>query len=144
MRAIPVRSEFAACDVRPEKHVAMNLVERHASWRSTNPRVTIVEASCCDALAVQQLFSGYRVHQVVHLGAFTGVRASFADPALYEQNNVGGTQVLLEAVRRYPVDRFVLVSSSTVYGPNCSYAVATRLRILSAPGSGVARQPLRV
>ena len=30
--------------------------------------------------------------------------------------NVEGTQVLLDAVRRHPVERFVLISSSEVYG----------------------------
>jgi UDP-glucuronate 4-epimerase len=38
------------------------------------------------------------------------------DPAIYERVNVGGTLVLLEAVRQHPVRRFLLISSSTVYG----------------------------
>ena len=32
--------------------MAMNLVQRHASWNSTNPRVTIVEADITLALAL--------------------------------------------------------------------------------------------
>jgi CheY-like chemotaxis protein len=66
LRAIPVRSEFAACDVRPEKHVAMNLVQRHASLNSTNPRVTIVEADITLALALSHNLKteGYVVESV--------------------------------------------------------------------------------
>ena len=66
MRAIPVRSEFGACDVRREKHIAMNLVQRHASWNSTNPRVTIVEADITLALALSHNLKteGYVVENV--------------------------------------------------------------------------------
>ena len=66
LRAIRGRSEFAACDVRPEKHVAMNLVQRHASWNSTNPRVTIVEADITLALALSHNLKteGYVVESV--------------------------------------------------------------------------------
>jgi hypothetical protein len=66
LRAIPVRSEFAPCGVRPEKHIAMNLVQRHASWNSTNPRVTIVEADITLALALSHNLKteGYVVESV--------------------------------------------------------------------------------
>jgi UDP-glucuronate 4-epimerase len=50
------------------------------------------------------------------LGGYAGVRASSAMPLVYEEANVRGTLVLLEAVRKYPVERFVFASSSTVYG----------------------------
>jgi UDP-glucuronate 4-epimerase len=79
-------------------------------------RVTCVEGDFRDAEAMQRLFSERRFSHVVHLGAYAGVRPSVARPLLYEQTNVGGTLVLLEAARQFPVDRFLLISSSTVYG----------------------------
>ncbi|HEX5442899.1 MAG TPA: NAD-dependent epimerase/dehydratase family protein [Pirellulales bacterium] len=81
-----------------------------------DPRVTLVEANFCEAAAVRQLFDDYELTHVVHLGAYAGVRPSIANPLLYEQTNVGGTLALLEAARQHPVERFLLISSSTVYG----------------------------
>ena len=81
-----------------------------------DPRVRVVEASFGDAAAVGQLLAAEDVRQIVHLGALAGVRSSIAQPLVYEETNVRGTLVLLEAVRARPVERFLLVSSSTVYG----------------------------
>ncbi|HEV3007104.1 MAG TPA: GDP-mannose 4,6-dehydratase [Pirellulales bacterium] len=79
-------------------------------------RVTVVEATFCDAPAMRRLFEDHDVSRVVHLGAYAGVRPSVANPLIYQQTNVGGTLALLEAARMHEVDRFLLISSSTVYG----------------------------
>lgn len=55
---------------------------------------------------------------VVHLAARAGVRPSIEQPLLYEEVNVRGTMVLLEACRRIPACRFIFGSSSSVYGNN--------------------------
>jgi len=79
-------------------------------------RVTVIEGTFVDVAAMAHLFAEHGVRQVVHLGAYAGVRASVASPLLYEETNVRGTLALLEAARQHPVERFLLVSSSTVYG----------------------------
>lgn len=81
-----------------------------------HPRVEVVEDTFCDAAAMRRLFLQHDVAQVVHLGAYAGVRPSIQWPLIYEQTNVGGTLALLEAARYHAVSRFLLVSSSTVYG----------------------------
>ena len=83
---------------------------------ANDPRVKLVEADFCDAEAMRRLFDERRISAVVHLGAYAGVRPSVANPFLYEKTNVGGTLALLEAARRHPLERFLLASSSTVYG----------------------------
>ena len=85
-----------------------------------NTRVTIVEQSFCEFDAMRELFATHGVRRVMHLGAYAGVRPSVANPKIYYQSNVNGTLSLLEAARSHPVDRFVLVSSSTVYGKNAA------------------------
>jgi UDP-glucuronate 4-epimerase len=55
---------------------------------------------------------------VVHLAARAGVRPSIAQPHLYQDVNVKGTLVLLEACRKTGVKRFIFGSSSSVYGNN--------------------------
>lgn len=84
---------------------------------ASHPQVTIVEATFCDSEAMSRLFDQYDVAHVVHLGAYAGVRASIERPQIYLETNVGGTLALLEAARHHPVERFLLISSSTVYGP---------------------------
>jgi len=81
-----------------------------------NRRATVVEQSFCDPAAMRRLFAAHAVKHVVHLGAQAGVRASVDDPYACQKANVEGTLALLEAARAHPVDRFLLVSSSTVYG----------------------------
>lgn len=81
-----------------------------------NSRVTLVEGDICDAAAMRRLFDQHRFSHVVHLAAYAGVRPSVANPLIYEKTNVGGTLSLLEAARQFPVQRFLLISSSTVYG----------------------------
>lgn len=79
-------------------------------------RVAVIEESICNVPAMARLFADNHIRQVVHLAAYAGVRYSVEHPQLYQESNVGGTLALLEAARQYPVDRFVLISSSTVYG----------------------------
>lgn len=76
----------------------------------------LVETDICDAGTVDKVFAQGRFDCVVHLAARAGVRSSLDDPVLYEETNVKGTYVLLEACRRHSVPRFVFGSSSSVYG----------------------------
>lgn len=79
-------------------------------------RITIVEGSFCDPAVVEELFRRHAFQRVMHLGGYAGVRTSLSQPLIYEEANVRGTLVLLEAARQFPVERFSFVSSSTVYG----------------------------
>ncbi len=81
-----------------------------------NRRVSVIEGDFCDFETTERLFARHRFQHVLHLGAYGGVRYSVDNPAIYQQTNVGGTLSLLEAARRHPVERFLLTSSSTVYG----------------------------
>jgi UDP-glucose 4-epimerase len=60
-----------------------------------------------------------RTH-VFHLAAQAGVRKSWGrDFAIYTENNIEATQILLEAVTKMPsLERLVYASSSSVYGDN--------------------------
>ncbi len=79
---------------------------------------TLVEADIRDETAMMQLFDMSRFEGVIHLAARAGVRPSIAQPALYADVNVRGTSILLEASRASSCDRFVMASSSSVYGNN--------------------------
>jgi UDP-glucuronate 4-epimerase len=78
----------------------------------------VIEGDVRDADAVGRLLTETRFDAVMHLAAMAGVRPSLEDPLLYEDVNVRGTLVLLEAIRRSPGTRMIFASSSSVYGSN--------------------------
>lgn len=78
--------------------------------------VTFVEGDICDEGRVGDLCEGFRPEAIVHIAARAGVRPSLEQPLLYERVNVGGTAVLLEAARKTGCGKFILASSSSIYG----------------------------
>ena len=82
-----------------------------------------VRADVSDATAASALFRleadravSKPVTRVCHLGARSGVAASFDDAAGVVNANVGSTAALLAAAAEFGVDAFVLGSSGSVYG----------------------------
>ncbi|MCA9249747.1 MAG: GDP-mannose 4,6-dehydratase [Phycisphaerales bacterium] len=75
------------------------------------------EGDIRDADAVARLFAG-DVETVVHLAARAGVRPSIVEPQRCQDVNVGGTTVMLDAARNAKCPKFVMASSSSVYGNN--------------------------
>jgi nucleoside-diphosphate-sugar epimerase len=77
-----------------------------------------------DLPALEQLFnrqasgtqSGGRFDAVLNLAARAGVRPSVADPWTYLRANAEGALNLLELCRRFNVKKFVLASTSSLYG----------------------------
>jgi UDP-glucose 4-epimerase len=66
--------------------------------------------------ALERAFSSGRVDAVLHFAGLKSVGESVEKPALYRDNNVGGTNALLDAMTRFGVRRMVFSSSATVYG----------------------------
>ena len=83
-----------------------------------SPRFSFVEGDIRDGETIDTLLGGGAVEIILHLAARAGVRPSIQQPLLYQDVNVGGTAVLLEAARRHGVRKFIFASSSSVYGNN--------------------------
>jgi len=64
------------------------------------------------------VFQKSKIDFVVHLAARAGVRPSIAEPLLYQDVNIRGTMVLLEACKENGIKNFIFASSSSVYGEN--------------------------
>ena len=79
-----------------------------------DPRLEFVRADIADAAQVAPLVA--RVDAIVHFAAESHVDRSIEDGGAFVRTNVLGTQVLLDAIRDVPVERFILISSSEVYG----------------------------
>lgn len=53
---------------------------------------------------------------IINLAARAGVRASVENPWIFLETNTKGTLNLLEAARKYQIPKFVLASTSSIYG----------------------------
>ncbi len=79
-----------------------------------------VQASVCDAAAMETLFQQHRIDATVHFAALKAVGESTTEPLAYYANNLGGLLTVCSTMLRHQVSRFVFSSSATVYGdPQC-------------------------
>jgi UDP-glucuronate 4-epimerase len=97
--------------------------------RSLDGRARLIEADIRDQDAMNRAFADARPEVVVHLAALAGVRPSLERPAVYMDVNVRGTACLLEAARAAAVRRFLLGSSSSVYGAHAQAPFRETARI---------------
>ena len=80
------------------------------------PNFHFIQGDVADAEFVNALFDEARFDTVVHFAAESHVDRSIVDPTAFLRTNVLGTQVLLDAAKRYGVSRFHQVSTDEVYG----------------------------
>ena len=78
-------------------------------------RADISERSVLDLLA------GRRFDAVINLAARAGVRYSVSDPWVFLNSNVLGTLNMLELCRQTDCKKFLLASTSSIYGANPPY-----------------------
>jgi UDP-glucose 4-epimerase len=74
------------------------------------------QADLRDRDSLEKAFSGKTIDAVVHFAGLKSVAESVEKPALYHENNVGGSVNLLRAMARHGAVRIVFSSSATVYG----------------------------
>jgi len=71
---------------------------------------------------LQEIFKSCgQVDAIINLAAKAGVRDSVKDPWSYYHTNVDGTLNLLEACKEYHIPKFILASTSSVYGSDAPY-----------------------
>ena len=80
------------------------------------PQISFVVGDVRDRVAMRDLVVDGAIERVVHAAAITSAAIEAQDPAGFLDVNLGGTINLLEAARAGRCARFVLVSSSGVYG----------------------------
>jgi nucleoside-diphosphate-sugar epimerase len=99
--------------------------QRLKRWRldqiKEKPGFTFLQLDICDRDGLGRVFdrqSGGRFDAVINLAARAGVRQSVENPWVYFETNVTGTLNLLELCREHEVGKFVLASTSSLYGAN--------------------------
>ncbi len=80
------------------------------------PNFRFVKADIADRKAVEQLFEEEKPDIVVNFAAESHVDRSIENPEIFLQTNIMGTQVLMDACRKYGIKRYHQVSTDEVYG----------------------------
>jgi UDP-glucose 4-epimerase len=83
-----------------------------------------VKGDIRDRLLLEKLFDEYPVSAVMHFAGLKAVGESVQLPLEYFANNVGGTLVLLDAMRQAGVTTMVFSSSACVYGNPSSVPIS--------------------
>ena len=80
------------------------------------PNFRFVHADIRDKEAVDHLFKEEQFDIVINFAAESHVDRSIENPQIFLETNIVGTSVLMDACRKYKVQRFHQVSTDEVYG----------------------------
>ena len=89
----------------------------------TGITLPLVKGDVRDAQCLDALFSDHDIEAVMHFAGLKAVGESVEKPLEYYDNNVNGTLVLLAAMERAGIDKFIFSSSATVYGDPASVPI---------------------
>ena len=83
---------------------------------SDEPRYAFIRGDICDAPTVERVIQDNEIDTIVNFAAETHVDRSIMDPDAFIQTDVYGTYVLLEAARKFGLERYHQISTDEVYG----------------------------
>jgi nucleoside-diphosphate-sugar epimerase len=112
---------LAQLKVIPPTHPSPSRGEGKGGGESSEPHTPNFNFHHCDIAdfdTVKAIFINYKFDAVINLAARAGVRASVEDPWVYLDTNIKGTLNLLECCKDSGVNKFVLASTSSIYGLN--------------------------
>jgi len=79
-------------------------------------RFRFIKASITDRARVFQLFEDENPDYVINFAAESHVDRSIENPGVFLETNILGTQIMLDACRKYGIQRYHQVSTDEVYG----------------------------
>ncbi|MCK4800096.1 dTDP-glucose 4,6-dehydratase [Candidatus Parcubacteria bacterium] len=84
-------------------------VEDHEKYK-------FIKCDICDSEKIDEIFQEEKPDFVINFAAETHVDRSILDPDAFVRTNFLGTHVLLEAVKKYGIERFLHISTDETYG----------------------------
>ena len=82
----------------------------------TGKPLTFYKADILDREATEEIFSKEKIEEVIHFAGLKAVGESVQKPWEYYNNNITGTLILLDVMRKHNVKNIIFSSSATVYG----------------------------
>ena len=82
----------------------------------TGKKVKFYKADILDREALEDIFAKESIDSCIHFAGLKAVGESVAKPWEYYNNNITGTLVLVDVMRKHGVKNIIFSSSATVYG----------------------------
>ena len=82
----------------------------------TGKTLTFYETDMLDREGVRKIFAEQKIDAVIHFAGYKAVGESVQKPIEYYYNNIAGTLVLTDEMRKAGVKTIIFSSSATVYG----------------------------
>lgn len=98
------------CNSKPE---SLNRIED-----LTGKKPKFYEVDILDRKGLNKVFDENNIEAVIHFAGLKAVGESVEKPIEYYENNISGTLVLCDVMRKHNVKKIVFSSSATVYGMN--------------------------
>ena len=81
-----------------------------------DPRYKFIKGDICDREKVAEIFEEEKPDFVINFAAETHVDRSILDPDAFVKTNFLGTHILLEAAKKFGIERFLHISTDETYG----------------------------
>lgn len=81
-----------------------------------NPRYSFVRGDICDMPLVDKVVEEEQIDLILNFAAETHVDRSILEPGSFIQTDIYGTYVLVEATKKFSLERMVQISTDEVYG----------------------------
>jgi dTDP-glucose 4,6-dehydratase len=82
----------------------------------TNANYSFIRGDICDRSLVERIVSENNIDYIINFAAESHVDRSIEDPEIFIKSNVLGTQVLLDAAKKYNINKYLQISTDEVYG----------------------------
>ncbi|MGN8648779.1 UDP-glucose 4-epimerase GalE [Eubacterium pyruvativorans] len=85
-------------------------------WEAVHPKAKFYRGDIRDRAFIDSVFDREDIDGVIHFAAFSQVGESMTRPLKYYNNNLCGTETLLESMVAHGVDKIVFSSTAATYG----------------------------
>ncbi len=83
---------------------------------AVHPKAKFYEGDIRDKDFLDEVFGKEKIDGIIHFAASSQVGESMVDPLKYYNNNLCGTEVLLESMVKHGIDKIVFSSTAATYG----------------------------
>ena len=83
---------------------------------AVHPQAKFYEGDIRDKAFLDDVFGKEKIDGIIHFAASSQVGESMVDPLKYYNNNLCGTEVLLESMVQHGIDKIVFSSTAATYG----------------------------
>jgi len=81
-----------------------------------DPRYRFVKGDICDRELIEKVIKEHEIKQIINFAAESHVDRSITGPEPFIKTDVFGTFTLLEASRKFDIERYIQISTDEVYG----------------------------